>query len=89
MSVANFPSSAIPIVGQAFTPRSGFITAVISCNCDGASTEVLLIAGFPQVCRRCGRKYMLAAGSADHTTGQLQLKVAIVNEAPQAPGVPS
>ncbi len=70
----NVPPSNIPIVGQPYTPRGGFATAVITCNC-ATPADVLLVGQTPNTCRNCGRMFTLGAATFDHASGEMRLSV--------------
>lgn len=72
-----FPAERIPIVGQAFTPKGGFPTAMITCGCE-AKTPILLIANSPAQCGECKRIFVIQKFAVDNATGQMQLAIGLV-----------
>ncbi len=66
----------IPIIGQPFLVKAGFVTVMGNCRCRGEETGVLL-AGGPGQCPSCGRMFILLTAQFDARTGQLTTTVGL------------
>lgn len=77
----------IPIIGQPFLVKAGFVTVMGTCTCRGDETSVLL-AGGPAACPSCGRVFVLLHATLDARTGQLQINVGVVARPGEAPPEP-
>jgi hypothetical protein len=82
-----FGQSQIPIVGQAFTAKGGFATAMIQCGCE-AKSPILLIGNAPGGCPACRRVFVVQKFSCDNQTNQIELSVGLVRQTPDAEPAP-
>lgn len=64
----------IPILGRAFTVKSGFSTTMITCGC-GANEPILLIASNPGQCPSCKKLFKVNEFRFDGNTGQVHTQI--------------
>jgi hypothetical protein len=69
-------NTTVPIVGQAFTLKSGYATALIQCGCE-AREPLLLVGQFPTQCPACRRGFVLTAFTVSQ--GQVQVQIGLVS----------
>ncbi len=76
----------VPIIGQPFTIRAWWPTAMLNCNCE--SKHALLLQGFGQVtiCPDCHKAFVIERAVQDPQTGQVGLQVSHVIIQPGNPG---
>lgn len=73
-----FPgNNNIPLVGQPFTFKSWFPTALVVCNCDAKEPVQIVGSGVHQ-CPACHRGFMIGALQYNAQTGQLNVNIAVV-----------
>jgi hypothetical protein len=77
-----FPVSAVPIIGQVFTPTNGFVTATGYCGCGGTQTGILLVGASVATCPACRRGFAIKQLAFDRMTGQMQVVVDLVSAPP-------
>jgi hypothetical protein len=71
-----FQNNNIPILGQAFTIKTGFGTVLIECGCE-AKSPVLIVGGAHATCPACGRIFACVEFTANNQTNQIQAKIGI------------
>ena len=80
--------AGVPIIGQPFTVKGGYATALIQCQCE-AREPVLLLGNAPAFCAGCHRGFIIVGFSFDARVGQIQVNVGLVQGQPSVPPDPA
>jgi hypothetical protein len=82
VSEFQFPGSApnVPIVGQPFAVKNGFVTIVGECKCGGEET-IVMIVGARGVCPSCHKIWGIQRALLDGQTGRFECNIGQVGTA--------
>ena len=76
--------SNIPIIGQSFVIKGGFVMIVGQCKCNGEE-NLVTIANGPGVCPSCHKMWMVMQADFNAQTGQIRASVQAIGIAGEQP----